>query len=54
MRVSWRCYYIMIDDTTNFTKTGGPLKIKDQAVKITHEDVRPNKQYMKCPIVTSG
>jgi hypothetical protein len=42
------------DDTSIFAWTGGPLKIKGQTDRITHEDIRPNKQHMKSPIVTPG
>jgi hypothetical protein len=40
------------DNTSFFTRTRGPLKIKDQIGRITHKDVGPNKQHMNSPIVT--
>jgi hypothetical protein len=30
-------------DTSNFACTGGPLKIKDQAGRITHKDIGSDK-----------
>jgi hypothetical protein len=45
---------IVIDDTSNFACTGGPLKNKDQIGRTTHEDVGSNKQYKKSLIVTAG
>jgi hypothetical protein len=34
---------LLTDDTSNFACTGGLLKIKDQAGKTSHEDVRLSK-----------
>jgi hypothetical protein len=31
------------DDTSIFTRTRGPLNIKDQASRSAHKEVRPNK-----------
>jgi hypothetical protein len=45
---------IVIDDTSKFACTGGPLKNKDQIGRTAHEDVRSNKQYKKSLIVTAG
>jgi hypothetical protein len=33
---------MLFDDTSIFVQTKGPLKIKDQAGRIFHEDVRPS------------
>jgi hypothetical protein len=38
----------------NFFLNQGLLNIKDQTVRIVHEDVRLNKQDMKSKIVISG
>jgi hypothetical protein len=43
---------LSIDDTSIFVQIRGPLKIKDQAGRTSHKDVRPNKQHVKSPIVT--
>jgi hypothetical protein len=40
------------DDTSNFAYTGGPLKIKYQAGRTTHEDIGLFKQHMKSLVVT--
>jgi hypothetical protein len=40
------------DDTSIFARVEGPLKIKDQAGRTTHEDVEPSKQHIKSLIVT--
>jgi hypothetical protein len=50
-----RLIYVMLPDNTSiFAWTRGPLKIKDQAARIAHEDVGPSMYHMKSPIITLG
>jgi hypothetical protein len=46
--------YVICDDTSIFTWTGHPLKIKDQMDRIVHKDIEPNNQHMNSWIVTLG
>jgi hypothetical protein len=43
---------IVFEDTSIFARTRGPLKIKNQVGRTAYEDVGPNKQHKKSPIIT--